>query len=308
VSPCVSVVIPSYNRAALVVEAVGTVLSQEVKDIEVLIVDDGSTDATEGVVRAFGPRVHYIRQDNQGPAAARNTGIRIARAPLIAFLDSDDLWMPGKLRRQLYLLDRNPSVNLVFSGTETRTADLGHILSTYQPTEAQRGDAFREILAECFVKTSSVVIRREVLERVGLFNPVLFGPEDWELFARVLSCSRIDYVREPCVLYRKHCGSIQLNIERWVANDLRAMQLIFSLPRAKPFRRLLRYHRHRIYFEAGVHYFYRGDHKRASGYLWRGLQHGGSWAALFYLLKCALPPSVLATRRLRRQIIGETAA
>src|SRR5438045_2731868 len=118
--PDVSVVIPSYNRAHLIGETLDSVLAQDVPGMEILVVDDGSTDATEAVVLGrYGDRVRYVRQANGGPACARNTGIREASAPLIAFLDSDDLWSPGKLRKQLEMLRRDPSLGLVFTGTQT---------------------------------------------------------------------------------------------------------------------------------------------------------------------------------------------
>ncbi len=302
--PTVSVVIPAYNRAHLIAETIESALGQDVADMEVLVVDDDSIDDTASVVGRYtrDHPVRYIRQQNGGPASARNTGIAASCAPLIAFLDSDDLWTGGKLRQQVELMERRPDLGLVFTGTETRDASLGRVLRTYRPTERQRGDAFSEILVECFVKTSSVLIRREVLDQVGHFDTSLFGPEDWELFARVLSRYPVDFLPEPYVIYRSHPGSIQTNIDRWAHNDLMAMDRIFALPRAREYRHLLSMQRHRIYSEGGIGYFYRGQHNRARAYLLRALRYGADPATLSYLVKSCLPAGVLERRRRRHRL------
>ena len=111
----VSVVIPTYNRATELPSAIESVLGQTYPSVEVIIVDDGSTDGTEALIQTRFPRVRYLRQSNRGPAAARNAGIKAASGPYIAFLDSDDRWMPQKLERQIGLLRERPEVGLVFS-------------------------------------------------------------------------------------------------------------------------------------------------------------------------------------------------
>jgi hypothetical protein len=114
----------------------------------------------------------------------------------------------------------------------------------------------------------------------------------------------VDYVPEPGVLYRKHPGSIQLDIERWVRNDLRAMEMIFSLPRARSRTDLLRAQRHRIHSEAGVRYFYQGEHARARTHLWQSLKYKNSPLVWTYLAKSLLPSHFLSARRQHGQVAG----
>src|SRR5215831_13288100 len=112
--PLVSAVIPTYNYARYVTGAVESVLAQSFDDLEIVVVDDGSTDETADTLRPFLDRIRYIRQGHRGLAAARNTGIRVARGPYVAFLDSDDLWLPEKVSVQIARLNGDPAVGLVY--------------------------------------------------------------------------------------------------------------------------------------------------------------------------------------------------
>jgi len=112
-SPRVSVIIPTYNRAQMLVECLESVISQTFTDYEVIVIDDGSTDDTGELVKPYLDRIEYIKHENKGNAAARNSGLDIARGELIAFLDSDDLWLPGKLEREVDYLDGHPDVDMV---------------------------------------------------------------------------------------------------------------------------------------------------------------------------------------------------
>ncbi len=222
--PTVSVVIPVYNRAARLPAAIDSALGQGVSDLEILVVDDGSTDNTRSVVGGYGDRVKYVYQPNAGVGAARNTGIRLATGAFIAFLDSDDRWLAHKLSMQLALFEQEPAVGLVFSdfviekpdgAVQTHGASLwaGRTLdfpamrsralqcppdaATAWPAaevQCRAGSMYRQLLDELPMLTSSVIVRRDALgddtwytEGVALF-------EDWEFFARVARRADVGYL------------------------------------------------------------------------------------------------------------------
>lgn len=199
--PLVSVVIPTYNRSGLVLRALRSVLSQSMQDLEVLVVDDGSTDDTAAAVTALDdPRVRYLQQHNAGVAAARNRGIREARGQLLALLDSDDEWSPDKLARQLACLRESPArVALVYTGVVDDDGEGG--LSVRLPTH--RGDVSRDLLQVNVLHggSSSVLMRRHVVATVGFFDESLPAIEDHDYWIRACRFFEVDFVAEPLVRY-----------------------------------------------------------------------------------------------------------
>ena len=208
----VSVVIPTYNRADDVCKAVDSVLAQSHTAIEIIVVDDGSTDNTQSVLSAYGPRIRVVTQKNSGPAIARNRGISVARGDIIAFLDSDDYWLPTKLARQVELLQNaGPSVVccicnatvLYRDGTKSSTFQIADIIP-----ECSAGLWLNpaEILSSRFVLFNQVAaIRRSVLERVGYFDESLRFYEDYELPLRLSLEGPWAIIRDELVVY--HDGS-----------------------------------------------------------------------------------------------------
>lgn len=203
-APTVSVIIPTYNRAQLVTRAIHSVLKQSFADFEVLVVDDASTDDTLETVAAIAdPRIRYLRQPvNQDVSAARNRGLRAARGEFIAFLDSDDEWLPGKLEAQVARFrDAPDSVGLVYSGSITRYDDGKE--NVFQPEH--RGDVFREILLKNITDTgsASVMVRRNVLRVVGFFDERIPAMEDYDYWIRAARFYDFDFVDEPLVRYHE---------------------------------------------------------------------------------------------------------
>jgi glycosyltransferase involved in cell wall biosynthesis len=191
-TPLVSVVIPTYNRGSVICRTIDNVLSQTYPSIELIIVDDGSTDDTQLRLRAYGDRIRVISQPNSGPAAARNRGIEAARGEFVALQDSDDLWVPTKLERQVALLKKvDKSVVCCVCDTLMRYTDRPEI------TDFQRAWVFpgyqqglwtnpAEVLATRFVFfCQTAVIRRDILQRVGGFDETLKYQEDYELPLRL---------------------------------------------------------------------------------------------------------------------------
>jgi glycosyltransferase involved in cell wall biosynthesis len=182
----VSVIIPTFNRALKVVRAVASVLYQTFTDYEVLVVDDGSEDATSEALTPFGSRVRYIRHStNQGVSAARNMGIRESDSPLLAFLDSDDYWLPGKLAAQVSFFSEHPEA--VACQTEELWIRRGVRVNPMKKHLKPSGEVFEPSLRLCVVSPSAVVLRRSLLDEVGLFDEELPACEDYDLWLRI-SC------------------------------------------------------------------------------------------------------------------------
>ena len=204
VLPLVSVVIPTRNRADLLEAALNSVQSQEgigtEFDIEILVIDDGSTDRTPDMVRAF-PEVHYYRGEvSRGTSAARNRGVTEAHGQYIAFLDDDDAWLPWKLKRQLTVFARDPQVGVVY-GQEIKRGDES--VSVWPDMrDGRSGWMHRSLLTSCPVNTSSTVVRREVFEHAGLFDESLPSWEDYDMWLRIACHWRFAFVPGPAVIYR----------------------------------------------------------------------------------------------------------
>ncbi|MEW6247794.1 MAG: glycosyltransferase [Nitrospirota bacterium] len=199
----VSVVIPLYNARDVIRETIESVLAQSWKDYDIVVVDDGSTDGSEAIVREFGDRVHYVRQDNGGVARARNRGIAESIGEYIALLDHDDLWHPAKLEKQVAVLDRRPEVGIVITDVAHIDRDgkpMGVIGAGYNPSET-----FARLFVRGYVPTpSAAMIRRSVLQTVGGFDERFHsaGLDDHELWTRIAAQYDIANIAEPLTYHR----------------------------------------------------------------------------------------------------------
>ena len=192
----VSVIVPVYNSQQFVTEAIDSIMAQHHEEVEIVIVDDGSTDSTETVVRSVVAPIRYYKQENRGPSAARNVGIRHAEGDIIAFLDADDLWPPDKLHLQLSRLRDDPELDIV----------LGRVQYTGELNEVERNLKFeKEDQTVMNVNLGCGLFRREVFEKVGLFAEDLrhFEDHDWFLRAREAGV-RMTILPETTLLYRRH--------------------------------------------------------------------------------------------------------
>jgi glycosyltransferase involved in cell wall biosynthesis len=204
----VSVIIAAHNAAQFLGQAVDSALVQSCPPLEIIVVDDGSTDGTDRVARAYGDRVTFLRQDNAGAASARNAGARRASGDWLAFLDADDVWLPEKLERQLALSD----APLVYSDRfNIGVLDgLPDIHGKMQPPID--GDVFVALLIKGnVITTSSVMIRADVFRTLGGFDPGLMVAEDWDLWLRVAADRPVRACREPLVKYRLHPAGASRN-------------------------------------------------------------------------------------------------
>jgi glycosyltransferase involved in cell wall biosynthesis len=199
-SPEISVIIPTYNRASMVVEAVESVLAQEMVDFELLVIDDGSSDETEEKLSVHNSRLSYYRQENAGVAAARNLGLELSKAPLVSFLDSDDLWLPKKLRTQHKFMLDHPEVWIC--QTEEIWLRKGRRMNPKRHHQKVSGDIFQRSLDLCLVSPSAVMLRRELFEKVGYFDEELPVAEDYDLWLRVAVDYQVELLPDPMVIKR----------------------------------------------------------------------------------------------------------
>jgi glycosyltransferase involved in cell wall biosynthesis len=221
---------PAYNAARTLRDSVQSVLEQTVRDIEVIVVDDGSTDGTLEAARAIDdPRVTVLSQPNAGVSAARNTGARASRGNYVAFLDSDDLWLPFKLERQLEILDRNPEVHAVQSG-------VIYVDDRLRTLSVRRCEEWKDPVLDtlCFRNLpafpSTVVFTREKFSERGGFDPSLVILEDWDLAIHAARHWELRSVPEPLALYRVHQGNRSRDVSIHVEPGERVLQRVFADP------------------------------------------------------------------------------
>lgn len=205
----VSVIIPTYNTARYLPAALESVAAQDYRPLEVIVVDDGSTDETAAIVADFFQRTglpgNYVFQPNQGPAAARNRGLTVAHGDWIAFLDADDIWLPGKTTRQLQLLAEYPQAGLVWGSASYFAGDLSPAASPVVRTSAPQPSWMLQ----------SMLFRRSTLDRVGGFNPTLRLGEDVDWLWRALEQAvPIVVHRDLVVYYRRHSSNITADADR----------------------------------------------------------------------------------------------
>lgn len=211
VTPLVTVVIPAYNVEQWIFATIESVLKQTYKPVEVVVVNDGSTDGTAEVIAGFGDRVRCVTQPNKGLSAARNTGIRVAEGQFIAFLDSDDLWMPEKLECQVDLLRRFPEIGWVYSDAfvvdHTATIVLNRVGRT---SSLPSGDILRALILRNFIPCPTPLVRRSALARVGGFDesPAIQIAEDWDMWLRLAGEFPAGCVSRPLAMIRLHGKSM----------------------------------------------------------------------------------------------------
>jgi len=216
-APCFfSVIIPTYKTSRYVCDALDSVFAQTFKDFEVIVINDGTPDTLELERRLehYMDRIIYLKQENQGPGGARNTGIRRARGEFIALLDSDDQWVPEHLAEMFDVIGENPGLDLIYADA-MNFGDSKIAGRTSMETSPSFGVADFESLVEskCTVFASSVVARREVLIEAGLFDKDFIYGEDYDLWLRVAHRGhRIDYLRKVHSLHRIHADNLTANV------------------------------------------------------------------------------------------------
>ncbi len=232
--PKVSVIIPTYNRWPMVREAIDSVLAQDDEDFELIVVDDGSTDGTSEALGQYGGRVKIIQHPhNRGVSAARNTGLLRSRGKYIAFLDSDDLWVKGKLKTQVAFLDENPHYPLCY--TDEIWIRRGKRVNPMKKHSKYSGWIFEKCLPLCIISPSSAMMRRMLFSKVGLFDEALPVCEDYDFWLRVSVRFPIFFIDKKLIIKRGGHPD-QLSHRSWGNDRYRviALEKLLSDPLLKP--------------------------------------------------------------------------
>jgi glycosyltransferase involved in cell wall biosynthesis len=224
-SKSVSVVIPAFNYGRFITEAISSVLDQTHPPSEIIVVDDGSTDETAAVVRAFGDRVRYIRQDNQGVCAARNRGVSESASELVSFLDADDTWEPMNLEKQIARFESDAEIGMVHCAMREFDSETGETTGLYMDG-GEDGVADNLLLWEgpLILAPGAITVTRRAFDRVGGFDTRMKVGEDWDFCYRVARSFKIGFVAEPLVNYRSHNAAAHRNVE----NMERGMLLFYE--------------------------------------------------------------------------------
>jgi glycosyltransferase involved in cell wall biosynthesis len=226
-TPFFSVIIPTYNRRHLFDIALKSVLNQTYKDFEVIVVDDGSTDQTNEVIKNFDDaRIKYLYQENHGVSHARNRGLGISRGKFIAFLDSDDRWVPQKLRRVKQLIIQYPEICIFH--TEEIWYKGGRLLNQKKKHEKPSGYVYLKAVSLCCIGMSTAVVMREVFEKIGLFDESLPACEDYDFWLRATHSFEVKLISENLTI--KDGGRTDQLSSQWGLdkNRIRALEKMLS--------------------------------------------------------------------------------
>jgi glycosyltransferase involved in cell wall biosynthesis len=218
-TPAISVIIPTYNRARIIGRAIESALAQTCQNFEVIVVDDGSTDDTAAILQGFQGRVRCLRQENRGVSAARNAGIAAAAGKWVAFLDSDDEWFPGKLAKQLECLER-PGFRVCFTRCVAQNKESIRDIDDVKPARGKAEVHYFEDALDLVSRTAahpqiqSAVVDRLLVQKAGMFDESLYAAEDTRLIYNLAFFSGFAYVDEPLVVInRGTANSLTFTIE-----------------------------------------------------------------------------------------------
>ena len=258
-----SVVIPSFNYGHFVVDAVDSALAQSYRPIEVIVVDDGSTDDTRTRLKPFADRIHYVYQNNRGLSAARNTGIRLANGEWIALLDADDVWHPEKTEVQLRAVRQLDGIGLVGS---LPTTSLPEKLPSHPSVERL---SVRDYLLSIRTGPSGALIRRDCFDAVGLFDESLRSIEDRDMWLRIASHYVSVQVLSPCWWYRPHAGQMSRRASRMIENYKKVLTKFFAEhPEHESLRRLAWSY---MYLDGSWSFLDEGDERTARALMWKSV-------------------------------------
>lgn len=284
--PLVLVVIPSYNYAQYLPEAIDSVLAQTYPKIEVIVVDDGSTDESILTLKQYSSRIRYIRQKNQGVAAARNRGIHQSVGELIAFLDADDYWLPLKIERQVEQFIKTPDLGMVHCGVIEVDEATG---LEVKRLDGQQGDVADELLLlqrpVILGGGSGLMAQRAILEEIEGFDTRLSTSADWDLCYRIARKYRVGFVAELLVKYRRHPSNMHRHINAMEQDMFLGFHNVFS--NASPETQRLRRRAYaKLHLILAGSYFQAGQLRTSMCHWGRSLMY--STEAISYLLKYLL--------------------
>jgi len=303
--PRVSVIIPTYNCGQYISQAIDSVLAQTYRDLEILVVDDGSVDDTEAVVRRYAGQVTYWKTANRGPAAARNWGLQACTGEFVALLDADDWWEPDKLQLQMPEFDQDQEVGLAFSDLRVFYDD-GTLLPSFLSSRplASSGSVFDQYIQSHFILPSTVVMRRSCLEAIGRFDESLPSDEDTEFWFRFCYRWKVALVPKPLVSRRQRAGSLTSDEDLTTRFRITLYERVLQFPNLSATRRRL------VCRQLAEALLWRGDYclrqgwmpecrqnvRRSLSYDWKNIK------ALRRLAASCLPPAWMACIRKWRTV------
>ena len=228
----ISVVIPTYNRVELLKRSIDSVINQTIKPFEIIIVDDGSNDGTEAMVKKKYDSLKLIKQKNKGASAARNTGIKASSGEWICFLDSDDEWKNDKLEKQITFVANNSDYKF-FHSNEIWIKN-GKRINQKKKHKKYGGDIFKKCLDMCRISPSSVLINKNIFEEIGFFNENLVVCEDYELWLRICDQYKVFFIDEPLIIkYGGHQGQLSYSIDSIEFHRIKALEYLLSTSLSK---------------------------------------------------------------------------
>lgn len=200
----VSVIIPVYNGEKYIRNAIDSVINQTYRNFEIVVANDGSTDNTVEILKEYGDKIRWKSQENKGPASAKKFGTSMAKGEYLAYLDSDDMFLPDKLKQQVDYLDKHPEVGLVYSGYY-QVDEKGEIVKLISCNKKKA-----LLIQQNYVPTSGVMCRRECIDNVGVFDEDLGSNYDWDMWLRISEKYPIHCISKPLFKYRVHGENISL--------------------------------------------------------------------------------------------------
>ena len=307
--PKVSVIIPTYNCAHYLEQAIESAMNQTYRDLEIIVLDDGSTDDTTQVVRKYEASIRYIRQDNRGLPAARNHAIESSSGELIALLDADDWWEPTKLAEQVSILVEDPELCLVYSDLEV-VFDDGSIIPSFLSSRplAASGYVFDQLLQSGFIIPSTVLLRRIYLEQAGMFDESMRSHEDIDLWLRMCQRWRVAFVRKPLTHRRQGSANMTSNASLRTEYGIKVLLKTLSMPNITTTQRLTIVRQlGRVYFSRGYYYFTQGEMGKCREALRQSL-HCSAWnpKAWTYYTASFFPRTLIGFIRRSKRILRST--
>jgi glycosyltransferase involved in cell wall biosynthesis len=254
-SPVVSVIIPVYNGEAFIEEALESVFAQTYRDFEVIVVNDGSTDATEQRLVKYQGRINYVRQENQGQSASRHEGLTLAKGSLIAFLDADDAWLPRKLERQVGFSQVRPEYGIVTTDALSFRGEEVVTRSIKDWCDVPNGNVVEKLLFANWIVPSAAMVRKECFEKVALYpsQPPEYG-EDWLMWMQIAAYYPVYFIDEVLVRRRLHPGSVSSQgAEAWFSCLIRNLEIVRErIPQLKARPRLVDEAAFRVCYNRGL--------------------------------------------------------
>ena len=313
----ISAIIPAYNSQDFILDAIHSIQNQTHPVDEIIVIDDGSTDSTQQIIQSQTSDIKYISQENQGPSAARNTGIKVAQGDWIAFLDADDQWMPDKIEKQLLALKHSPELHLLAGDMQeiginneliTQSVLAKHnLLQKFQEINSLPiKNALAELVNKNFIPTGTVLVNRSTLIEAGMFNTAIRFGEDLELWAKIATKHSITCLPEVLMLRRLHGQNatsctmpmlidlvkVMQSIRQYSNNILIAQNINADKLVANAWANL------------GYWYFINEDYLQAKSAFSNSLKEKFNKRALTYSIACALPRKIIKTIRNTKQTLS----